>query len=168
LVEVVDGNDDDDDDDAAAAAMCRMAECYAETNWQCVANKGRSSNPNPNHATIKAESERRKARASEQAQYVPLMKASGVDDGLGGAARDARIGAVVWQSLECVWQAVAAIPVVDACRAPSMGRPQRAAKVQTYLETNWLAVETCMRAFYAERPAEEAMSGVGRGQNSLA
>jgi hypothetical protein len=99
-----------------------------------------------NRATPTRQEQGEEEEEEEPPAHVPLMEASGVDDGLGRPARHARIGAVVRQAFECIWQAVAAIPVVDPCRAPSMESQQQAA-MHTYLETNSLIVETCMRAY---------------------
>ena len=88
-----------------------------------------------------------------------------MDDGLGGTARDARIGAVVRQSLESVGQAVATIPVVDPCRglsvkghssSSSSSSSSRARCRRTRRRIGWLWRHVCEH-FQAERPAEEAM-----------
>jgi hypothetical protein len=76
---------------------------------------------------------------------LPLVESSCVDNGLGCPTRAARIGAVVRQAIQRIWQAVAAIPVVHPCREASVERARRPAK-HTYLETSSRSEKTCMRA----------------------
>jgi hypothetical protein len=90
----------------------------------CSEQRGRNPSPNQDNATADADDNRKRDSKSERAHDVPLLEPSCLNDGLRCPARHARIRVVVWQSLERVWQAVAAIPVVDPCRAPSVGKQQ--------------------------------------------